>query len=463
MTVSLQGIPNSIAAIIQDRTLERMFHDALFPRTLFRGEAVPEMWAANLGERMVFTRSGLVQPKIAPLIPGADPTPTSYQTEQWDAEAAQYGDTIDTHMPSSYVSIASLFLRNTQQLGLSAAQTLDRLVRNQLFKAYLGGEAQVAVLGVIGSTQLQVTSLNGFTRQLNAGKLETVSAGNPLPVSFTGAGEPDNQIIGFAAANPANPFGPGTLTLASGLTTALAVRSGVLAATRSRRIRVGGHVTPDGLTSANILNVAAIITAVSNLRQQKVPPHADGFYHVHLEPAGEAEIFEDNHWQRMFQSIPDAVQYKDLVISTQFGCVFYRNTEMPGLDTVDTSQLVISPGGAGGARFSPEIGGELTNANGLPIRRAIVTGGGCIYEKYLDESKFITEAGVNGKIGQFSIINSGVAVVTQRIRYLLRAPQDRLQQIVSQSWSWSGDFPIPSDQLTGNGARFKRAQVIEFA
>jgi len=86
-----------------------------------------------------------------------------------------------------------------------------------------------------------------------------------------------------------------------------------------------------------------------------------------------------------------------------------------------------------------------------------------VYEKYIDESQFLTDAGVTGKIGEFSVMNGGVAVMSERIRYILRAPLDRLQQIVSQSWSWSGDFPVPSDGLVGNSARFKRAAVIEHA
>jgi len=56
-----------------------------------------------------------------------------------------------------------------------------------------------------------------------------------------------------------------------------------------------------------------------------------------------------------------------------------------------------------------------------------------------------------------------VQVMTQRIRYIMRAPLDRLQQVVGQAWSWSGDFAVPSDSLTGDSARFKRAVVIEHA
>lgn len=454
-----QGVPASIINLIQDRTLERVFHDALYPRQLFRGEARPEVWQANLGERMVFTRSGLIRPAITPLIPGQDPVPAAYDSEQWDAEARQFGDTIPTHMPTSYVTLASTFLRNTQQLGLGAGQTLDRLVRNRLYAKYLEGEAMVVVAASAAATQLVVSTLSGFTEQLQNGRLTPVNPANPLPITFSSA-EPANTVIGFTPSDPATPLGPGTLSLGVALTGVVALRVGVFAATRSRRLRVGGGATVDALTSANILKLDDVISAVTRLRTNNVPPHADGYYHVHLSPQGEAEIFQDNHWQRLHQSLPDSVAYRDLAIAQCVGCIFYRNTETPQLATT-TIPLVTDPGGAGGARLSPEIGAELTNEAALPIQRTIITGGGVIYEKYLDESKFITEAGVTGKIGEFSIINGGVAVMTQRIRYILRAPLDLLQQVVSQTWSWSGDFPVPSDQLTGDTARFKRAVVIE--
>jgi hypothetical protein len=456
----VQGIPAIISSMIQDRTLERMYHDSLFPNLLFRGEAKPELWQANLGERQIFTRTGLIEPETDPLVPGQDPTPGEYTAEQWEAEARQFGKTIPTHMPTSYVSLASTFLQNTQKLGLHAAQTLNRLVRDRMFQSYLQGET--VTLAAVGAAvnQIQVANLNGFTQRLVNGQLQPVSPSNPLPVTFTVA-EPANTVIGFAPSNPLQPLGQGTLTLGAVTSVGIAQRAGVLASSRSRRLRVGGGLTVDGITSVNIVTLNTFISAVSRLRGQNVPPHADGYYHVHLTTQAEEQLFQDNHWQRLHQSLPDSTSYRALAIGMAVGCIFYRNTELPDSSTVKASAIVSDAGGGGLATSTGQIGGELTTEAGLTIRRALVTGGGCIYEKFLDESKFITEAGVNGKIGQFSVINGGVAIMAQRIRYILRAPQDLLQQVVNQTWSWSGDFPVPSDAVVGDGARFKRAVVIE--
>lgn len=462
MALALAGVPSQIVNLLQDRTLERVFHDALFPRLLYRAEARPEVWAANLGERMIFTRAGTIPVSTVPLVPGVDPVPKSYPSEQWEAEAQQFGEPIDTHMPSSYVALASLFLRNTQQLGLNAGQTLNRLSRDPLYLAYLGGEAMVDIDPGGASLTLHVNTLSGFSQRLNNGRLDPVSTVNPLPITFSSA-EPANSVVGVAPDNPAEPFGPGLLTLLAATGGAVATRVGVFAVTRSRRLRAGGGATVDALTAVDVITLNDVIAAVSRLREQNVPPHPDGRYHVHMTPQAEAEIFQDNHWQRLHQSLPEGVAYRDLAIGEAVGCYFYRNNENPDASTVDPTRTIAIAGGAGGATLAQELGAELTNEDGLPIRRVIVTGGGALYEKYIDESKYITEAGVTGKIGQFSVINGGVAVMTKRIRFILRSPVDRLQQVVAQAWSWSGDFPVPSDALSGDAARFKRAVVIEHA
>ena len=457
------GIPASIVELIQSRTLERVFHDALFPALLYRGEARPELWQANIGDQQLFTRTGLLNPVTQPLIPGQDPNPKSYTSEQWSAQASQFGDTMDTHMPTNYVTLAPIFLQDTMKLGLQAGQSLNRLIRDRLFTSYLAGEAVTRASAAATATSIQVTTLNGFTEQVLNGRLQPISPSNPLTITFTGGTEPANTVVGFTPNDPNQPLGAGVLNLGAALSSGVALREGVLAANRSRRLRVGNGATVDALASNNILTLNDVINAVARLRNQNVPPHADGYYHVHLTPTAEAEIFQDNHWQRLHQSLPDSMAYRDLAIGQAVGCIFYRNTESPDASHVDASQLISDPGSTGKGQLSPQIGGEVSNDSGLAINRVLVTGGGVVVEKYLDESKFITEAGVTGKIGEFSIVNGGVSVMTQRIRYILRAPLDRLQQVLSQTWSWSGDFPVPSDVLTGDAARYKRAVVIEHA
>jgi hypothetical protein len=223
-------------------------------------------------------------------------------------------------------------------------------------------------------------------------------------------------------------------------------------------IRAGSASTVDGLTSASIISLKEIREAVATMQRNRVPKHDDGYYHVHLDPLAVSHIFGDNEFQRLNQSMPDGSRYAQFAIGTLLGCIFYTNSESPSVGNTGTQT-----GTRGSATAGSEIYAETRNLAGVPILRTIITGGGTIMEKWIDETtEYVSDAGLNGKVGSFRVVNNAVEVMIERTRYILRAPQDRLQQVVSQSWSASLDFGVPTDLLTGmSNGRFKRAVVIE--
>jgi hypothetical protein len=442
MTVSLVGFRPELANIIQQNALVRTFYEALYPRLLFRADV----------------ESFRMEPNMTPLTPGQDPTVRTYGTEQWRVEAVQRGDGMQTYMPQSRVQIASKFSQDTQKLGELAGDTMNRVTRNELFTAYLSGDTMSMVLASSGTAAIRVASINGFRQRVLLGQLVPVSPAAPIAVELGNT----NIAANVVAATPDNtdfPNGPGTLTLSANLGANLAARSRVRALQRARILRAGNVATVDALSGTSLLTLNDITQAVALLRSQNVPPHADGMYHVHIPQAGEAQLMQDNAWQRIYQSIPDAMPYRSMAIGANFACYFYSNTECPNQFNVGT--LFAEPSGS--ARAAPYIGAEVINDGGTPIGRTIITGGGSIYEHYIPESDYITEAGIMGKVGNFQVTNNGVTVLTDRIRYTIRAPLDVLQQIVDHAWSWSGGFAVPTDLLSGNGAMFKRALVIEHA
>lgn len=451
LTVNLQP---SVQSAIQDRTLQRVFRDALFPRLLYRMESVPELWPANLGANQTFTRAGLIRPSTRPLKANTDPTPKGYDIEQWEATAQQWGDTIDTHMPTSYTTLASQYLRNMHQLGMQAGQSLNRIVRDKLFNAYTAGNTVATASAA--STTIKVAHLNGFTKQFVNGRLAAVSASNPLQITTGPSSAPTNtaQVIGFTPDFTGDEIHSGTLTLSAALGTAIAARDPVLAINRTGITYVGGGDSVDAITSARQLNLAGIRSAVAGLRFNNVPPHEDGTYHAHLDPIAESQIFGDNEFQRLNQSLPDYIHYRKMAVASLLGCTFYRNSEAPTTATIDDSPDTGFTTGFE-AISAPVVGAAVKQ------HRTIVTGAGAVEEKYLDESRYISDAGVQGKIGEFAVVNGGIQIMTERIRLILRSPQDRLQQMTSSTWSFSGDFPVPSDALAkGSVAVFKRAAVV---
>lgn len=442
-------------AIVQDNTLAREYLDALFPELLFRLEATPERWEANLGDRMIFTRASLLSATPIALTPGVEPAPENPEYEQWEVQATQYGKSIDTHLPSSRTALASIFARNGKTLGLSAGQVLNRLARNKLYFNYLAGDTLTTVAAG-PTTSIQVAAINGFTETIKNGKVVSVSPTNTKTALLTGVGVV--TVTGATPADPSVPLGPGTVTVAAPVTYLADAR--LLASDASTILRAGNVPTIDGLNSASVITFAQIRDAIAILRRNRVPPHEDGFYHAHLDPIAESQLFGDNELQRSLEGLPDDFRLRRFAVGVRLGCVFFSNNESP--NPVNTGTGIST---RGSAFASPELFAEVRNKNGVSIVRTIITGGGAIMEKYIDESsEYVSEGGIQGKIGAFSVVNNSIQVPIERTRYIIRAPQDRLQQMVSQSWSASLDFGIPSDLLSGQtGSRFKRAIVIESA
>lgn len=433
-----------VVSAVQDKTLQRTFRDPLYPRLLYRLEAVAEMWPVNLGANQTFTRAALIQPTTRPLNPGQEPKPVQYAIEQWVATAQQFGSTIDTAMPTSYVTLASQYLRNMHQLGCHAGQSLNRVFRDKLYNAYVAGNTVTSTSG--SGTSVPVVNLNGFTTRLFNGFPATVSPTNPLPITVNGQA---CNVIGFSSAIAGDTIHAGTLTVDTSLS-AFAARVAVVALNASQLLYSGGGSRVDDVTTADQFRMADIRAAVAQLQFNNVPPHEDGTYHFHLDPISQSEIFGDNEFQRLNQSMPDYIHYRKFAIAFMLGCTFYRNTEAPSTATINDDPAV-----------GYTTGFEATNPAGVVLHRPIVTGQGATEEKYLDESKYISEAGVQGKIGEFAVVNGGMQILTERIRLILRAPLDRLQQITSASWSWSGDCTIPSDAgALSSPAVFKRSVVV---
>ena len=103
------------------------------------------------------------------------------------------------------------------------------------------------------------------------------------------------------------------------------------------------------------------------------------------------------------------------------------------------------------------------NASGVNIGRIVITGRGALVERRLDESVYMSEAGITGKEGEFTVVNQSMQVMTDGIRLILRAPQNRFQDKVAATWSCTTSFASPSDVTSGGPQRFKRALILEHA
>lgn len=460
MTLIL-GVPAAVVDLVQQGMLERAFHDGLFPALLYRGEAPFEEWPANSGTEVFMSRPGLMTPVTEPLVPGVDPTPQEVPFEQWVARLERYGSSVDTHIPTSVVANANLFLRRIKQLGLNAGQSVNRVARNALFRAYLSGSTVTVDAAAAIDTTIRVASLNGFSDVIIAGanvRPAPVSPVSPLAISIFGVAGTRN-VIGVAPDDPSDPNGPGTLQLSAALGAIVAARSPVTSSAAPRIVRSGGGDSVDAIGPADTFVLQDAINSVAFLRDANVPPHDDGFYHCHISSQANAQVFADPAFQRLNTSLPGYSIYRTGFLGELGGVIFYMNSESPR----DNNSGPRVPTGTN-AFYSKDIAAETTNESGVKIGRIIITGRGSIYERGLDEGQYVTEAGVTGKTGEFQVVNNGVQVLVERVKLILRAPLNRMQDQVAATWSLTSSFPVPSDITAPSGPeRFKRAIVIEHA
>ena len=458
MTIVL-GVPPTVVNLIQQGALERAFHDGLFPALHYRAEALFEEWQGNTGVEIFESRPGILAPVVTPMVAGVDPIPVSMAYEQWSAKVDRYGNSSDIHMPTSAVACANLFLRTIHQLGLNAGQSMNRLPRNTLFTKYLSGMTNLTAATAAIDTIIQVASLNGFTDVVTSATVRptAVSVAVPLQITFMVAVPFTRNVIAATPNDATIPNGPGTLTLSAAVGAIVPIRTPVLAVDHPDTLISGGGFSVDAIAVADTIVLQDVINACNMLRTHNVQPHEDGLFHAHISPSSNSQLFADNALQRALTALPDHPFYQQGFIGEIGGIGFFMNTESP--TDINTGAFV-----ATGAlsRFSPEIGAETRNATGVRIGRVLVTGKGALYERGLDESAYVSEAGVTGKIGEFDIMNAGIKVAVDRVRLILRAPINTMMDTVRASWSCTTGFPVPSDVLSGTGPqRNKRALVIQ--
>lgn len=453
------GLPEAVVSLIQTNLIERAFADSLVPALLFRQEAVWEDFEGQAGQDIFMTRAGLMPTITTALTPGTDPNPQTVPYEQWQAVIRRYGGTTDIHMPTSAVAASDLFLRSIQQLGIQAGMSINQIARNALFKAYLSGQTTLRVATAAPDTTISVSSLSGFREVVLPGvRPVAVSSATPLPITIGGVSK---NVIAATPDDVAYPDGPGILTLSAAVGGVVAIRGAVISKYAPTILRSGGGDSVDALGSSDLFVLQDVMNAVSVLRANNVPPHVDGYYHAHISPEMNAQLFADQVFQRLYTALPQSAAYREGFVGTIGQVAFYLNTETPNL--VNAGATIQT--GASYATLAQDVAAEVVNEGNIKVGRCIVTGRGVLIEKGFDEQRYISEVGVLGKLGNFSIVNNGVAIAAERIRLYLRPPVDRLGDTVAATWSLTTSFPVPSDLnvLTASKALYKRAIVIESA
>lgn len=413
------SLPAAIQAILENGMLDRVFRDALVPEFLFPQIADAEPWQGGLGDTKTFTRKGLLAPVPTP-VTGSDPSASTYTVEQWSVTMDQFANSMDTNMLGNAMALASKFLADIENLGINAGQSINQVARNKLYRAYCGGRTWATAAGT-SDTSIVVASTDGFETVLVNGVPTPVSGANPLNVTIGGTG---NTVTGVNTA---------TKTLTLGTARADVVGDAVVASNAPVTVRANGNSAYD-LSTSNIVTFANFRAAVARLRKMAVPT-VNGYYVAHIDPDTEAQLFSDSDFKQALQGRVDSPVYQDLSIGRFAGIDWVRNLEA----------ATITNGGSAG---------------NLTVHRPIVLGGNALMAAPFDgANNLLAGTGVED-VPEVRTIQAAPSV---NVTLLIRPPQDRLQQVVGSTWSWVGDFGVPSDAGSGDAALYKRGVVIEHA
>jgi N4-gp56 family major capsid protein len=441
--MGIQNFPAALQPMIQQGYLEREFQDGIQSVLGFRDIARREAFPNKIGETITKTRPGLKAPVTTPLNPSTNTnldnglTPGTWTIEQYTLSINQYGDTIDLNTVTNKVGIVEQFLQNAKTNGVQSAQSLDRLARNSIFNAYMGGNTRVrTTLGAPG-VALAVDDIRGFQFVFVNGVMIPVNGTNTIAVTV---GSNVYTLVGAAADGSNVSTAPngisGVLTFSANVTvadgtalndvTAYNLGTGVAPFI----LRPNGRGNTSKIVGTDLFTMGAMLDAVAYLRSNAVPT-TGGMYNLYLDPVSSRQLFADPDFKLLYQGATGAAK------EFRMGRV---------VELVDV-------------RLIPTTEAFIQTLGGVKIRRAILCGGEALVEADFDG---MASEDVGGNNAQIDMVDD--------IVHVTREPLDRLQQIIAQSWYWIGGFTAPTDQTvnativpTASASYYKRAVVIEHA
>jgi hypothetical protein len=457
-----------LAPVIEDGTIQQIIKLSLMSNLRFGMEfEETELWPGQLGQTMTIPRSRPLAYDEEELAPQTDPEYRVQKYEEMAAQCAKFAQAIRLDMTVGKVALKGYFANRMNELSKSMAFKLNAARRRKLYTGYEGGHA-IANNTAAPGTSVQVSSINGFTHQISSdGKLLPVSTDNPKPIRI--GASTFAFVTAVSAADPAFPFGRGTLTLSAN--TNYTAGDAVVAMDASHRVYVGGGDTIDAIGTTDILTMQAIRDAVVRLEEDSIPKHSDGTYWVHLTPTAKSQLWADPEFQNLLRgNLRDASAAK-YVLAQLMGCTFIENNEVPRL--ANASAVQASRSSQPSARLHKGIYSEIINAAGRPITHTLITGGGLGKTWYLDPRNMASAAGLNAVeyYGMQVSADNMTMVLDNYVRMLVAAPRDDLREQVPANGLFLGDFMLYSDFFGGSyspnmnlnetqNPRFKRAATV---
>ena len=424
----LENLTGSLQNIIQDGILWREFQDHLTPNTIFRSCFSHVYPTAALGQRFLYNQSQDLADVPDPITPAANTDMNNGMTpvdpasiEQYALKLNRYGNTLDTNLLVSSLTMENQFAKNARDLGRNAGRSLDKAARGHLDAAYGGGLTYLTG-DAAAVANINVANVFGFDFKMVDGVPTAVSGTNKLAILIDGSIAANVQGIAGVTVDRDIDWAPGTLQLDANVTASTGDK--VEASTAPLQYDANGvNSNPYLLTSSSNITTDTILGMISQLEEDAVPPHDDMYYHLYLDPISYAQIFADSKFREIFRGAGNEDVYTRGALGA-FGNTLIFKTQVSAKDL------------------------RTVNSGSVMIRHFIATGGDVGFEgRYGDMDKINQLAGMNQSI-IMTEFDSESHVMLQH-----RSPLDRHGEVVSSSWKFLGGFTIRTDSLTLSGGR----------
>lgn len=445
------AFPTALQPELQTGFLEREFEEGLDSILGYRREALMETVPARLGETITRTRTSRKNPVTTPLNPSSTSsldnglTATDASIEQYTLSTFEYGDATDVNLMADLAAIADNMVRVARNNGVQAAQSLEGLARSALFGAYLGGNTRVRTdLGASSTTTCHVDDIRGFQTVLVNGVPTPISGSNTLSVSeiaTTSGGVTQTLTVSAAVADGTNnSTAPGGISGVLTFATATSPVNGdaLVAANAPQVLRPYGRLTTGKLTGGDILTLGILQDATTILKNNAVPPCADGTYHVILDNTSQRQLFADQDFKVLYAGRYQSQEWQSADVIRLLDMTFIPTTEA----YVQTS--------------------NATAGVNVTVRRPIVIGAEALIQGDFE--------GLDIWLNRDGMNNISDVFMVDSVAHIIRPPLDRLAQWASFAWTWIGGFAVPTDMTattsiipTASSALYKRCCAIETA
>jgi len=437
----LENFPTSFKKLIQDGILVREFNDALYGNLQHRDMYEEFYPNAALGQKFTFSNTGLLDDVDDPITPAANSDLDSGMAvvdpasiEQFTLKLNKYGNTIDTNLLTSSLSMENQFFKNAKDLGLNAGRSIDKAGRRHSYAAYGGGDTYATAV-VTAAATLPAANVFGFDFTLVDGYPTAVSATNPLAIIIDPDGTPiavNVEGISGVTVDKDIDWAPGNLLLDAPVT--VAVGAQILSTFAPRKVSpLGMNKNIFDLTTTSDPTLDMVLEMVSQLEDDSVPPCSDMYYHILIDPIGYSKLMRTQEFREIFRGQGNEDVFTRGALGA-YGNVLFRKTQL-----------------------APKGTRTLTGSNQVKLRHMIAYGAEMGFEgRYADINKLNQLAGINQSLIQQEF-DDETWVLFQH-----RTPLDRHGEVVSSSWKFLGGFSVKTDFYTLKDRYYGRGIVGTF-